>query len=321
MVLLGIVLGSLYGVFVRWAFGLARAPKGDLGATPIMTVAFLIFAPVAIGYLTIGPAEKLFPRKVWQWVMVPWIPIVISTVIAGLIDLEGLICIVMALPVTMTFGTLGGVAAGILTKRAKNRAGVITACFAVLPFLLAPIETRIDAPIDHRRVDTQIAISAPAERVWANIERVPLIQSTELPKAWTHSIGFPRPLEASLSYEGVGGVRHATFEGGLLFVETVTEWDRNHVLAFTIKADTKSIPPTTLDEHVTIGGKYFDVLNGRYSIEQVPQGGVILHLSSDERLSTSFNLYAGLWSDAVMRSIQESILKVIKQRCEKALQD
>ena len=51
-------------------------------------------------------------------------------------------------------------------------------------------------------------------------------------ETWAQRIGFPRPIEATLSYEGVGGVRHASFERGLMFVETVTDWEPEHRLAF-----------------------------------------------------------------------------------------
>jgi hypothetical protein len=119
-----------------------------------------------------------------------------------------------------------------------------------------------------------------------------------------------------LSYEGIGGVRHASFTGGLLFTETVTQWQPNSNLRFSIRANTSSIPYTTLDEHATIGGAFFDVLDGEYRIEPRPEG-VLLHLSSQERLSTHLNPYAALWTDAVMRSIQKRILVVIQHRCER----
>ncbi len=107
-------------------------------------------------------------------------------------------------------------------------------------------------------------------------------------------------------------------EHGLLFIETITAWETNRHIAFTIAADTAHIPPTTLDEHVTIGGRYFDVLNGEYRLEPLPNGNILLHLSSQQRLSTDFNAYATLWSDAVMRNLQNSILQVIQHRCETA---
>ena len=100
-----------------------------------------------------------------------------------------------------------------------------------------------------------------------------------------------------------------------MFTETVNKWEPEDDLRFSIHANTDSIPRTTLDEHVTIGGAFFDVLDGEYQLEQRPDG-VLLHLKSRERLSTHFNPYAGQWTDAVMRAIQEQILAVIRRRCE-----
>jgi hypothetical protein len=150
--------------------------------------------------------------------------------------------------------------------------------------------------------------------VWREIVSVRTITPEEQRPALFTTLGFPRPLSATLSRDGVGGVRLARFERGILFVETVTEWEPDARLKFTIAAQTDSIPPSTLDDHVTIGGPYFDVLSGEYRIEPAANGGVRLHLRSELRVSTTFNLYASLWADAVMRSIQDNILGVIQRR-------
>ena len=122
-------------------------------------------------------------------------------------------------------------------------------------------------------------------------------------------------MAATLSHEGIGGVRQASFTGGLVFTETVNEWEPDRDLRFSIHANTYSIPRSTLDEHGTIGGAFFDVLDGEYRLEQRPDG-ILLHLSSRERLSTHFNPYAGQWTDAVMKAIQKQILAVIRSRCK-----
>ena len=111
-------------------------------------------------------------------------------------------------------------------------------------------------------------------------------------------------------------MRTATFEHGLTFFETVTRWEPAHALAFSIRADTANIPPTTLDEHVTVGGPYFDVLDGEYRIESLGGGNVMLHLTSHQRLSTDVNGYASLWTVAIMQNLQTSILQVIQHRSQ-----
>jgi hypothetical protein len=102
----------------------------------------------------------------------------------------------------------------------------------------------------------------------------------------------------------------------VLFIERITEWEENRRLSFAIHADTKNIPPNTFDEHVTIGGRYFDVLSGTYAIEVLGPGQVRLLLSSDQRLSTGFNIYSHLWTEALMADLQNYILRIIKHRCE-----
>jgi hypothetical protein len=152
--------------------------------------------------------------------------------------------------------------------------------------------------------------------VWNEIVEVPTIQPAEQHPALFTRLGFPRPVSATLSRPGVGGVRRARFEGGVLFLERVTDWVPERLLRFSIAAQTDSIPPATLDRHVTIGGPYFDVLAGRYDIRPRPGGGVVLDLTSELRVSTHFNAYASPWADAIMRSIQRNILQIIRTRAE-----
>jgi hypothetical protein len=74
----------------------------------------------------------------------------------------------------------------------------------------------------------------------------------------------------------------------------------------------------TLDQHVTVGGEFFDVLQGAYRIDPIgpTDAGVTLHLESRHRVSTRFNPYARLWTDFLMADIQESILEVVRARAE-----
>jgi hypothetical protein len=227
---------------------------------------------------------------------------------------EGIICMTMLLPVALAMSIVGGALGGVCAQRFGKTPML---CVAILPFVVAAGEQWAGPAFEVREVATSIAIQAPRATVWREIERVAPIGVEEQRFSWSQKIGFPRPLEATLSGTGVGAVRHATFAGGVLFIETVTLWEPERRLGFDIRADTVNIPPHTLDEHVTIGGRYFDALHGEYRIEERPEGGIVLHLASQHRLSTTFNFYARLWTDAVMRDIQENILYVIRNRCER----
>jgi hypothetical protein len=312
----GIVGGTLYGLGLRFILGSVSSPFFSGKPAMIMTIAFLFFVPVVIGFITISEAEDRESTSVAAWIFAPWIPTLLASFLAALFRLEGAICLVFAIPITLSGATIGGVLAGLLARQERKANRSTLACVALIPLLLAPIESTTQAPLQVRTVTGQVRIHASPSVVWQNIERVPAISTAEFHTTWAQRIGFPRPVEATLSFEGVGGVRHATFEHGLLFIETVTGWQPEHRLAFSIKADTADIPPTTLDEHVSIGGRYFDVLDGEYRIEPLTNGDTLLHLTSHQRLSTNFNVYAGLWSDAVMQNLQTSVLEVIQHRAE-----
>ena len=283
----------------------------------IMTVTFLAVVPMAMGYLSVGeylraaPAESV---RVYKWIFLPWISVILSMGVAVLFKWEGIACIVFAGPLMLLFSLVGGICAWLAWRRFGQISQSRLSAFAV-PLALLMIEAHIPNPQEIRTVQTEILIHAPANVVWNNIKSVRRIEQEELPRTWVQGIGFPSPIAATLSHEGVGGVRAASFSGGLVFTETVNKWEPEDDLRFSIHSNTDSIPRSTLDEHVTIGGAFFDVLDGEYQLEQRPDG-VLLHLKSRERLSTHFNPYAGQWTDAVMRAIQEQILAVIRRRCK-----
>jgi len=52
-------------------------------------------------------------------------------------------------------------------------------------------------------------------------------------KGWfANALGFPRPIKAELNYEGVGAFRKAIFDKGLVFNETVLNYDPQKKMVF-----------------------------------------------------------------------------------------
>jgi hypothetical protein len=274
-----------------------------------MTYGFIFIVPLAVGYLTVAPLESAGWRT---RIFLPWLTSLFLLATAGLVGWEGSICLVMATPAVLVSSSVGGLLAGSLADGAARNAGA--AVVLLLPFALGPVEERRGAPSTEREVLTQIRIDAGREAVWDEIVEVPLIQADEFRPRLVHRIGLPHPLSATLSGAGVGATREATFARGVRFIETIYEWREGESLGFAIQVEAESA--NAFDEHVTIGGEYFDVLDGRYRIEVLEGGGTVLHLASRYRLSTRFNVYSSLWADLIMRSIQESILEVIKARAE-----
>ena len=305
----GIVAGTIYGLCMRLAFDGAI----NKNVLVVMSTGFIFFVPFILGILTVSFSAK----PSWKYsILGPWVSISLFFAVTAVLRLEGLICIIMATPIFLLMGSLGGILAKIILRLKESKRIYVFTGLLFLPFISSSIESQFVTPATQRVVPTQIVIDAPADIVWKNIIRIPPIQPQEHHFSLFHAMGFPKPIEATLSHEGMGGVRHASFEGKLLFVETITQWQENKKLVFSIKANTDSIPPTTLDQHVKIGGEYFDMLEGGYEIEPIGYDKVILHLSSKQRLSTKFNAYTALWTEAIMRNIQDYILVILKNRCE-----
>jgi hypothetical protein len=306
------------GATVGLAYGFALRLIGLLPhASTVMTVGFIVMMPVGVGFVTIYLAEVRQRQKVWIWFILPWLPMAAALLGTILALLEGTICVVLLSPLAFMLASLGGALGGLAGRliRQRRAQNLTLACVLILPLFTMTWEKPAFYQQDLRQVDNVIDIQASPAIVWKNIERVPPIRKEELPDSWTRWIGFPDPVEATLSFEGPGGVRHASYEKGLRFIETVDVWDLDQRLGFSISAE--PVPATTLDEHVRVGGPYFDVLHAEYRLEPLGNGVTRLHLSSRHRLSTDFNWYAHLWTDALLFNLQQRILVVVRQRCEK----
>ena len=278
-----------------------------------MSFAFMICGPLVIGWASIRftQEKEISARKAF---FLPFIPVLLGCLITSVLKVEGLICIAMYLPAGLILAGIGGLW-GRLTIMKSNK---IVLVMLILPFATHLTEKNINFETESHFVKNSIAINRSASKVWNEIKSVRTIKKDELPDSWVHKIGFPRPLDAEIDKEPVGGIRTANFERGLQFIETVNRWEPNKLISFQIDIDPKKIPPGALDEHVSIGGPYFDVLHGTYEIETLNSGQVILHLQSEFRLSTHFNFYASIWTDLIMHRIQYDILSVVKKRAEMA---
>ncbi|WP_394854606.1 hypothetical protein [Leptospira ellisii] len=317
-ILLPAVIPALYALILQYVFRIESLK--DIGLTIAYGGVFVL--PFVIGVIAAYASEREKPRSIVFHIFFPWIPTVLSLLLAILVGWEGLICLIMGLPIYLALASIGGIAVGIwFYVFPENRVNLFAATAILsLPLVTGYSESYWELPNEIRFVETQIGIESTPEKIWKNIVRIPELEKTE--EGFFYTMGFPRPVEATLSYEGIGGVREAKFEKNLVFYETITEWNPNRRLKFEIKADPNLTPLTTLDSHVVPGGAYFDALQGEYELQYDPaslpkqKGFVLLHLRSKYRLSTRFNFYASLWGDFLMRDIQNSILRILKRRIE-----
>lgn len=78
----------------------------------------------------------------------------------------------------------------------------------------------------------------------------------------------------------------------------------------------KSFPQGSLDDHIEIGGEYFNLLTTDYHLEAISLNQTKLTLRIDYRLSTEVNLYSDLWVQYVLKEFSDVVLHIYKNRLE-----
>ncbi len=307
------IIVLFYAAVFRFAFtmDLFREAGG------VVSLSFVLSVPFACGALSVA-IGRWFGSDQWviQAFFAPLGALVLGLIICIVTQLEAIICVIMATPILVVACVLGGLTAHHLLPRNHPKPKLYTSLILCIPFLSAYAEGMFAWPSDTKSITNTITIHAPAERIWPEITSVRAIDPRLLRDSWIYQIGFPRPIAAELDRPGVGGIRTATFERQVSFFEVITDWQENNRLAFTIHADPDFIPHTAFDQHIIVGGRFYDVLDGIYEIEPVSSDVCRLHLTSHHRLSTRFNVYAAWWSERIMNEIQGTILDVIRARVD-----
>lgn len=307
-----LAIPTAYALVLRLIFGIETWK--DIYS--VMSISFLFCLPVITGALTVFYSPEHNAKKIAYRIFAPWMPIFLFFFFTLVFSLEGWACWLMALPLFLIAASLGGFIGAFFKFRKKGNKVSVT-LLVLFPLFISPVESMIESVPGTYRAYTCIDIKSTPEKIWSNVTRVREIKQ-EQDKGWlTRSLGFPRPVKAELNFEGVGAYREAIFTNGLVFHETVSEYEDKKKMVFSIKAYPHEIPSTTMDEHVVIGGKYFDVLNGTYELEKLNDKTYRLHLYSHFQLNTTFNFYAGWWARWIMKDIQNNILQVEKERAEK----
>ena len=280
----------------------------------LITIGFIFLVPFVLGVITMY-FRRGYCHSTWHKILTPWFSCIAFIAVLALMGWEAWICLVMALPVLLVTSSAGGFL-GCVLGRPKRESGsnhFILLSLLALPFVATPLELQATRPEMVRTVETTVLINASPQRIWENIIRVRDIQPEDQTFALSHLLGLPEPIGATLTEDRLGAVREGHFANGLLFRETITEWQPLQKISFAIDADTSQANQTYLK---MIGSDYVDILGGTYLLEPLADGRIRLSFTSQHRLSTNFNFYSGLWSDFLIRDFQIYILRVIKARVE-----
>jgi hypothetical protein len=143
-----------------------------------------------------------------------------------LIGLEGIVCIAMALPLTLCLGALGGF---LFYSARLDRLGgrSIAALFMISSATLAYGSTAKPPLFEVR---SSIEINAPPAEVWKHV-----VEFSELaePQEWYFRAGIAYPKRARIEGVGPGAIRYCDFSTGS-FAEPIAVWSEPHLLRFRV---------------------------------------------------------------------------------------
>lgn len=309
------LLGGAYGFLLRLLFsgdGFPLALKG----TSVMTASFALGVPFAVGAITVYLAQRVQDRSWMFYFFAPWLAVSLFVGGTAVALIEGSICIAMALPLFLIMGSLGGMVMGFICRTVEN-SGRTLYSIAALPLLLAAAEHLYTPQDGFATIERQVQIAAPVERVWQLINYPTDIQPEELAGGLAYRIGVPYPIEARTLEPRVGGMRKLIWQRGISFDEQITDWQEQRYIAWTYHFRPDSFPPGSMDDHVRIGGEYFDLKDTSYRLTP-NEGGTRLEVRVTFRATTAFNWYAIPVARFMIGDTAETILGFYQHRAEAA---
>lgn len=304
-----LVAGAIAGIGLRLVY--LGAPGKPYAA---MLGSFIYFSPLLVGAVTVYMAERVKRRDFGYYVAAPFVANCVYVGGTLIIMVEGLICAIVIIPLFAMLGSVGGVAMGIVCRITNWPRRALYSLWA-LPLILGAVEPQLPLSSIERTVERSVLVQAPPERVWREIHDARAIRPEEVDAAWFFRIGVPLP-EAGVSRDTPEGqVRTLRMGKAVHFDQVVTDWQANRYVRWVHRYSADSFPPNALDEHVVLGGHYFDVSSTAY--ELIPRGAQTeLKVRMVYRVSTPFNWYADPLAKGMLGNLEDVILRFYQRRSE-----
>jgi len=308
------MLGSaLVGVLATSGLGLALT----ILSTELLKTygtALFVATPFCLGVFSALVFGRREPRALPECIAVGTLAVLMASVVLIAFALEGAICIVMALPLTIALGTGGALAGWAIQRTYRSlRAEAMSAVILVLPLLMgAESAARPEPPL--RAVTTSVVVDAPPAVVWRNVVAVAELPP---PRELVFRLGIAYPTRAVISGTGKGAVRRCRFSTGD-FVEPITVWKPGRRLEFDVVA--QPAPMRELSPWGDIHPPHLDGFlrseRGRFVLVPLPRDRTLLRGTTWYRNRMWPQPYWGTLGDALIHRIHERVLRHIVQLSE-----
>lgn len=296
------------------AFVLIGTLAISVGSLKAYGAGLFIGAPFVMGYGVVALLFHLDPKaNLGRGILAAVLAAVLSLLPLVLMATEGLVCILMALPLMLILVLLGAFLAWVFSPRPRWRLSGTASAFVLLPLLMIRDAFLPGTPL-LRCVSSEVIVDAGPSTVWTRVIAFPeLPPPTEL----VFRAGVACPLSANISGTGVGAVRRCEFSTGA-FVEPITIWDPERELSFDVTSQPDALREWTLwagPRPPHLDG-YLQSRRGQFQLEALPDGRTRLTGRTWYELRMGPEAYWALWADPLIHTIHLRVLKHVKQLSE-----
>lgn len=230
--------------------------------------------------------------------------------------LEGLLCLLMALPLAIPLALLGGRLAfhsqGSDWLRRRSSAALLIVLLGT-PVLMGA-EAAVDPEPPLLEVRTEIVVNAPPDVVWPRVVSFPEIPED---REWLFRTGIAYPMRAEIHGHGAGALRRCVFSTGD-FVEPIEIWDEPRLLRFAVTQSPPSLQELSPwgDIRPPHAVSAFQGEAGQFELRRLPGGRTLLVGTTWYRHDLRPASYWRLWSDALIHRIHRRVLRHIARLAE-----
>jgi hypothetical protein len=308
----GIGHSGRVGVLAGAVTGLVAA---GVGVVALRTYGGSVFlgTPFVIGLVGAFVANRLDEKTRSESIVIGQVALLATGGTLMLLALEGMVCLVMALPVASPIALLGSIVGHVLAQHGRPTSISHISMLFCLLFLGTAIDAAMPAP-GARIVTTAIDIDAPADVVWQHVTSFGDITT---PPRWLFRTGLAYPIRARLEGTGVGAVRHCEFTTGA-FVEPITGWDAPRRLAFDVIAQPPPLQEWSPYSRVFaphLDG-FFRTSHGEFRLVPLDNGRTRLEGRTWYNLDMQPATYWTALADNILHAIHDRVLEHIKVRAE-----
>lgn len=310
-----ILMGVLAGVLVP-AFTSALFFAISFELLQLYGLVIFILAPLSSGFSSVFYCQKNEQKTFKECLIVSSVSSLSFLTLCLLLGLDGLMCIVMLSPIVLVNSTIGAIICYFMMKKLKYCVPArLNSSFLVLIPLTLFMEKQIELKPELNEVVTQIQIDAPREVVWKNVIAFP---DLEPPTEFIFKLGIAYPKSANIIRTEDGSIRYCNFSTGP-FVEPITKWEENALLAFDVVKNPDPMVETSIYNHFHpphLDG-FMESKKGQFKLIKISAKQTLLEGTTWYQHYLWPNFYWNIFSDKIIHMIHKRVLNHIKTISEK----